>query len=257
MATDSSLVQFNGLPAGKVRVSASGLEFQGNLTWDEWIKVGRSLSGYLRSVHWWIGDWLNYGERRYGERYSQALSETGFSYDTLAQDKWVASRFPPEARRPVLSFSHHREVAKLPEPERHAWLEAAERRGLTSRELHEVVRSTLQGPEATVQEAPHPNGRANEVPEVAAEVVRLVFPLETEVVELLVEEPGTVARVLWAVSQALRARMVSAVPEDGHAWEVDGTLTLRVRATLRPEPVGYVECIRWERDQEKDGSASR
>jgi hypothetical protein len=30
---------------------------------------------------WWIGDWLNYGERRYGEKYAQGTDSEGASAD--------------------------------------------------------------------------------------------------------------------------------------------------------------------------------
>jgi len=47
---------------------------------------------------WWVGDWLNYGEARYGEMYSQAIEITGYASQTLADAKWVASRIEPSRR---------------------------------------------------------------------------------------------------------------------------------------------------------------
>jgi hypothetical protein len=40
------------------------------------------------------GDALNYGETRYGERYSQAMEVTGHSYQSLANYAWVAKAVP-------------------------------------------------------------------------------------------------------------------------------------------------------------------
>ena len=38
-------------------------------------------------MHFWIGDWLNYGERKWGEKYKEALEKTGYDYQTLRNDK--------------------------------------------------------------------------------------------------------------------------------------------------------------------------
>ena len=32
-----------------------------------------------------IGDWINYGEKRYGDKYADALRRTGPAYDTLGK----------------------------------------------------------------------------------------------------------------------------------------------------------------------------
>ena len=44
---------------------------------DEWQAVGSYPQGAACSIQWCIGDWLNYGERRYGETYAQAIEATG------------------------------------------------------------------------------------------------------------------------------------------------------------------------------------
>lgn len=54
-----------------------------------------------------LGDWLNYGENAYGEMYSQVMDETGFSLQTLTNDKYVASKIEIYRRREILSWSHH------------------------------------------------------------------------------------------------------------------------------------------------------
>jgi len=40
----------------------------------------------------YLGDWLNYGEPRYGEMHSQALESTDYEYQTLKDFKWVADK---------------------------------------------------------------------------------------------------------------------------------------------------------------------
>jgi N6-adenosine-specific RNA methylase IME4 len=100
-----------GLPG---RVSQTGLDLPESLTFEEWESVGESLKGVERSLMWWIGDWLRFGERKWGEQYSQAIEATEKSYQTLADAKWVAEKFESSRRRENLSWSHHREVAALP-----------------------------------------------------------------------------------------------------------------------------------------------
>lgn len=36
------------------------------------------------AVQWWVGDWLNFGERKYGEKYAQGMDATGYAYQTVA-----------------------------------------------------------------------------------------------------------------------------------------------------------------------------
>jgi hypothetical protein len=50
-----------------------------------------------KGVKWWLGDWLNFGERKYGETYSQAIDTTGHSYQALANAKW-GGRMPRNPR---------------------------------------------------------------------------------------------------------------------------------------------------------------
>jgi hypothetical protein len=44
-------------------------------------------------VHWWLGDWLIYGEKHFGgTKYQEAMEKTGFKYGTLRNDKYVAQK---------------------------------------------------------------------------------------------------------------------------------------------------------------------
>jgi hypothetical protein len=99
-----------GLPG---KVSRIGLQLPESLSFEQWENIGSTLHSVEGSIQWWIGDWLNYGEQRYGEKYSQALEVTDASYQTLAHAKSVASKFEFCRRRQNLSWSHHQEVASL------------------------------------------------------------------------------------------------------------------------------------------------
>ena len=101
--------------------------------------IARWLS-VSRSVMWWIGDWLRFGERRWGEMYAQAVDDTRRQYQQLADAKWVAEKFDDfSCRHENLSWSHHREVAGLASDKRDELLDLAEREGLSTRELRAEV----------------------------------------------------------------------------------------------------------------------
>lgn len=123
-ATETSLVIDPGLP------------------FEEWETLIRYLQALreakereLQTVMWWIGDAIRYGERAYGERYTQAIDDFGLSYQRLANIVWVAGKFPVSRRREKLPFAHHAKVAALPPGDADALLDEAERENLTSREL--------------------------------------------------------------------------------------------------------------------------
>ena len=60
-----------------------------------------------------VGDLILYGEAHYGETYAQYVDLLGNSYNTLAQWKHVASRFPYESRTEGVPFSVYQITASL------------------------------------------------------------------------------------------------------------------------------------------------
>jgi hypothetical protein len=116
-------------------MSATGLEVVGDLGFAAWTDLGRRISAISNASAWWLGDWLIYGQRAYGERYKPALEATYLEYQTLRNYAWVARRFRLSRRRDGLSFQHHAVVAARSEPEQELWLTRAERNGWTRNEL--------------------------------------------------------------------------------------------------------------------------
>lgn len=98
--------------------SEVGLYLDEGLSFERWQELGETLKAMERSVMWWIGDWLRFGERRWGETYSQALDATGYSHSALSKAKWIASTYEPCNRLQELSWTHHLEAAPLPAEER-------------------------------------------------------------------------------------------------------------------------------------------
>lgn len=123
----------------EVQFSETGLEMPRALTFERWQSLGETLGRINRASGWWIGDWLNFGERAYGESYSQAMDATGLSYGTLANYASVAKRVESSRRRESLTFAHHQEVAALPAREQDEYLQQAEREGLSKAKLRRVV----------------------------------------------------------------------------------------------------------------------
>lgn len=121
-------------------LTRTGLTITGDMPYDRWEFLGQKLRAFEGSVMWWLGDWLNYGEAAYGEKYSQALDATEYSYQTLRQAAQVAKALPVFSRLNTLSWSHHQEVAGLEPAEQDAILGKAVQHGMSRKELREFVR---------------------------------------------------------------------------------------------------------------------
>jgi hypothetical protein len=152
------------LTLGQFTLTRTSLDVRGTASIDEWLAMG----GMLRTVHgaskWLLGDWLNYGERTYGEKYAQALEATDLDYQGLADIAWTCRHIDPSRRREGVRFSVHREVAALPADQQNAILEHAAVEGLTVADVR-----------AEVWRAKHPNAEPprsfvvrNVPPELAA-----------------------------------------------------------------------------------------
>jgi hypothetical protein len=105
-----------------------------------WARQGRWLGALGRGSGWWIGDWVRYGNARYGDRYTSAARVTGYDVQSLMNMAYVAGRFEASRRRAGLSFSHHAEVASIPAEEQDLWLDRAEVGNLSVRSLRSELR---------------------------------------------------------------------------------------------------------------------
>lgn len=112
-----------------------GLEFA------EWLHQGKRLGSIGRGVAWWIGDWVSYGNAKFGEKYSRAARVTGYDVQSLMNMAYVASRFEFSRRKETLSWSHHAELAALEPDEQDRWLVFADERHLSVRGLRDELRA--------------------------------------------------------------------------------------------------------------------
>jgi hypothetical protein len=108
---------------------------RGELTATDWLRQGRSLGAIGRASGWWIGDWVRYGNARYGERYGLAARVTGYDVQTLMNLAYVAGRFDRSRRRESLSYSNHAELASLPPEDQELSLDRAQAGALSVRSL--------------------------------------------------------------------------------------------------------------------------
>ncbi|MCT2588312.1 hypothetical protein [Actinophytocola gossypii] len=125
----------------RATVSAVAWEPTGELDCAQWILHGERLGSIGRGIAWWIGDWVNYGNAKFGEKYSRAARITGYDAQTLMNMAYVAARFPQHRRRAALSWSHHAEVSALDTADQDDLLTHAERTKLSVRGLRDEVRA--------------------------------------------------------------------------------------------------------------------
>jgi hypothetical protein len=135
-----------------------------SLTLSEWIRQGRTLGAVGRASGWWIGDWIRFGNARYGEKYDVAARISGYDAHSLMNMAYVASRFETSRRREKLSFSHHAEVAALPPEEQEQWLDRAELEGLSSRRIRAELRRGARSAPSTSPSSRGASTRADQAP---------------------------------------------------------------------------------------------
>lgn len=119
-----------------------GMIVEGEPTVEEWTSVGEAIHQITGSVQWLIGDWLVFGEKKYGETYLPAIEATGMDYGSLRNIKSVAENVQLSLRNDNLSFNHHVAVSALPPEQQREWLERADQDDLSVSDLRKAIRET-------------------------------------------------------------------------------------------------------------------
>jgi len=124
-----------------IEATPVGLKLAHDLTFEEWSAIAASFGTALQTAAWCIGDWMVYGERRWGRQlllegqdfdpavpgripshvFDAAVDSTGLDRQTLSQYANVARKIPMDERRIHVSFGHHRILAPLPPAKRLEW----------------------------------------------------------------------------------------------------------------------------------------
>ena len=108
---------------------------------ETWQTTGKTLFETLSDRSWQVADWLSAGIDAWGiVATSHAAEISGFNRGKISNYKTVSKAFTEFRRRNTLSFSHHLEVARLPEAEQDRLLDAAESGKWTRGQLREAVR---------------------------------------------------------------------------------------------------------------------
>lgn len=81
------------------------------LTFEGWGERIRLLAGGGVLLKLELGRTIAWGEKRWGDRYTQALSWTNYSEGSLRNAVYVATNVPEELWSPDLSWTHHALVA--------------------------------------------------------------------------------------------------------------------------------------------------
>jgi DNA methylase len=187
-----------------------GLAPVGTPTREQWSECLDYLLRLERNIHFWIGDLLVFGERRWGQMYDEMIERTGYEPRTLRTLKWVASSVDIARRRDGLSFAHHQEAAGLSPEQQDIVLAQAQNEGWT-REMvrHAVNRLSYERerPNVAVDPGLH-HGDCREV----------MATLPDESIDLLVtdppqEDPGALTRF----DEALACAMAKLKP-NSHAY---------------------------------------
>lgn len=94
---------------GVAVIGTTGLTFKGELSPEQWLELGIKLRERTDKLQWSIGDWIRYGDAKWGEIYYQAEQVTGYAYRTLIRFKNVAEFYDNQLflRRNNLTFTHH------------------------------------------------------------------------------------------------------------------------------------------------------
>lgn len=128
---------------------------QADLGQTEWLTTGRRLGAIGRCSQWWIGDWIRYGNSRWGEKYAEAARVTGYDVASLRNMAWVSSRFALSLRSDKLTWSHHVLLAPADTAAQVYWLDRALTERLSVADLRLELRAARgrEGPPEVSVEA--------------------------------------------------------------------------------------------------------
>ena len=102
-----------------ITMSPTGIKFASTVTQQQWLDFGEkhmiNAVRVQKSAPFWLGDFINHGEHKYGEKYAQALSYTDYDEHYLRTVAYACRQVKPKDRNENLTFSHHYAVARLPE----------------------------------------------------------------------------------------------------------------------------------------------
>jgi hypothetical protein len=100
-------------------------------SFEDWRAEAPRIRRLANGFQWAVAKWVLWGEGRYGERYAQAVHETGLAEQTVLNILSVYRAFPDSRQREALSWSHHAALTALPAAEQDRLLDLAEKEALS------------------------------------------------------------------------------------------------------------------------------
>jgi N6-adenosine-specific RNA methylase IME4 len=139
--TETLTRQGDSMTVGAFELTRTALLVHGDPSFDEWARIGEFIRLVNSGAQWWWGDWLNYGEGAYPERFSQAQEATGWEPGTLYTYSWVARSVPASNRLEAVPFGHYQNgLAALPPEEQAEWAEKVRAEKWSRGELRTALR---------------------------------------------------------------------------------------------------------------------
>ena len=128
---------------GAFKATPTGLQLpKSKVPIERWMEYGVGIMEVRGALRWCIGDWLNYGEERYGDMYTQGYTLfKEYEESSVRHMRRVAEAFPLVRRRTGVSWSAHAEIANRPKEEQEQWLDELEM-GMTRAELRRSLNSS-------------------------------------------------------------------------------------------------------------------
>jgi hypothetical protein len=145
------VIQDGGLAVQGFQFSPTGLiaPDAAQITREAWNQVGKLLFRLEGSIQWLIGDWVVYGEGRYGD--IKKIAEIfGRKPETLYNYASVSRSIETSRRREVLSFGHHYEVIGLEPDEQDEALTYAVEHNLSVAAFRKLLRGDGSKPSPTL-----------------------------------------------------------------------------------------------------------
>lgn len=133
-----------------IELGTNYLRIPSELPKEKLSEIFDTLKHLQGSTLFWLGDFLNTIEIRYGETYKALLEATDYDPGTLQVAKSVCKKLPPEVRL-NLSYSHHKEAlveSKGDSKLALKYLKEAQEAGLKVRDMRKAIRLESMDPKA-------------------------------------------------------------------------------------------------------------
>lgn len=189
----TALVPTNGASATQLafdlgaRLEPTGMELTNpDLTYDDWENIGRCIGFVGNAWQWWVGDWINFGDKLFGEEAAAAIDDRATRYDvarrvtggipvgTLTNIASICARIAKSRRRPELTIYQHEPVAALEPDDQTMWLTKAVDEQWSRDDLRAALREAAGDGKKTADPPPSPPGGIS-ISEQIEHAARLVW----------------------------------------------------------------------------------